>query len=94
VLQALRQKRLLEEAGGKTSSIRGSSNSAASGVLKKMQEYLSKQPDYMAKSADILTHCEVRLDGVQEVANIRQLLKQIAVWQRSSSMWQLKDEFR
>lgn len=98
VLESLRHKRQLEQEARSSSplasSFLGEKSAAAAAVLTKMRDFLSKQPNHMAKSADILSSSGVRLEGVQEVANVRQMLKQIAVWQNEHSMWQLKEDFQ
>ena len=57
-------------------------------------EYLVKQPEFAAKSQDIIKGCNIAVSDFQEVANIRQILKEIATWNGQKSKWVLKEEFR
>lgn len=59
-----------------------------------MCEYLAKQPDFAAKSQEIISECKLVVSDAQQVANIRQILKEIATWNGQGSKWILKEEFR
>ncbi|KAF5103114.1 hypothetical protein D0Z00_000092 [Geotrichum galactomycetum] len=62
--------------------------------IKSICEYLNKQSSYEAKSKDIINNCGIVVSDVQEVANIRQTLKEIAEWDGRIVKWVLKPEFR
>lgn len=62
--------------------------------IKSICEYLNKQNGYEAKSKDIINNCGIVVSDVQEVANIRQTLKEIAEWDGRIGKWVLKQEFR
>lgn len=62
--------------------------------VKLIQQYLLNSPLNSAKSQDIIKNCGITMNGVQEVANVRQLLKEIAIWDSQNKAWTLKDEFK
>lgn len=62
--------------------------------VKSICEYLNSQSGYEAKSKDIISNCGIVIGDVQEVTNIRQILKEIAGWNGRIGKWVLKDEFR
>ncbi|KAF5104874.1 hypothetical protein DV451_000267 [Geotrichum candidum] len=62
--------------------------------IKSICEYLNKQNGYEAKSKDIINNCGIMVSDVQEVANIRQTLKEISEWDGRIGKWVLKQEFR
>lgn len=62
--------------------------------VKSICEYLNSQSGYEAKSKDIISNCGIVIGDVQEVTNIRQILKEIAEWNGRIGKWVLKDEFR
>ncbi|KAA8914434.1 hypothetical protein TRICI_002932 [Trichomonascus ciferrii] len=104
ILQNIRKKKELEEnekvnakqevATQGVPSLLSATDKERAALLEKMRDHLAQSPDYMAKSADIIKSCKVRVTGQQEVANIRQMLKEIATWSKDYSKWLLKEEFR
>ncbi|ANB12861.1 DNA-dependent ATPase RAD26 [Sugiyamaella lignohabitans] len=98
ILQNIRQKRELEEKEKATiasidDGLPGGNLAARTKILKNMVSYLYNQPEHKGKSASILAAASVRLDDTQEVATIRQMLREIASWNSTDSTWTLKEEF-
>ena len=100
ILQNIRYRRELQEKAQSTSpanTIDGlSSNPIVSAnaaerakVIESIRDYLAGLPDHRAKSADIFGACRMTIDGIQEVATVRQMLKEISVWKSDVSMWEL-----
>lgn len=110
ILNGMRKKRELEKAGGAISSSSRSRSRTSSPAppssprggppqsneekAKAICEFLSKQPDFEAKSQEVINGCRLLVKDAQEVANMRQILKEIATWNGSRSKWVLKEEFR
>lgn len=104
ILQNIKRKKELEEKEKVTAkqdvakqgvpSLLSATDKERAALLEKMRDHLSQSPDYMAKSAEIIKSCKVQVTGQQEVANIRQMLKEIAIWNNDHSKWLLKEEFR
>lgn len=66
-------------------------------TLQLICEYFSdigSAKDYKASSKDIVQHCKVSMRDAQEVATLRQMLRQVAYWVKDENVWQLKEEFR
>lgn len=62
-------------------------------LIEKMRNFLSQSQGKMAKSVDVVNACNIKVNGTQEVANIRQMLKEIATWEPDHSKWKLDEEF-
>lgn len=62
--------------------------------VKLISEYLAQQPEFQAKSQEIIKGCNLAVTDVQEVANMRQMLKEISTWNGQKGTWILKEEFR
>lgn len=99
ILSNIKQKRDLEEkakqnrAAQPVNSVLTANNDQRTKMIEKMRDYLALQDGCMGKSADVVGASEAKVKNQQEVANIRQMLKQIAVWDADKGMWKLKDEY-
>lgn len=109
ILQGMRRKRDLESNSNKAASSRStisspgpsaSTSTSTNAVYSEeekariINDYLAKQPDFQAKSQEIIKGCQLVVTDVQEVANMRQILKEIATWNGQRGQWVLKEEFR
>lgn len=108
ILQGMRKKRELENGPRSSASPRiaspspvptSSTPSTPTAVTdeekaKIISEFLAKQPGYEAKSQEIIHGCRLQVSDVQEVANMRQILKEISTWNGQRGLWILKEEFR
>ncbi|GMM53346.1 DNA-dependent ATPase [Starmerella bacillaris] len=57
-------------------------------ILERIQSFLRDQPNHEAKSGDIISNCNLQINGTQEVLNLRQMLRKIADWE--DKKWKLK----
>lgn len=97
ILENIRRTRDLEEKAKATvviNSLEDPSDQAREVIISRMRDALAHSSDFMAKSVDIVKACNLRVSGPQEVANIRHMLREIANWDGTQSMWILKDEFK
>lgn len=104
VLQSIRHRKELESKANAASSKmideQGAPNLVTASqrerviLLEKMKNYISEQPGNQASSSAIAKNCKIKITDAQEVATIRQMLKQIADWVPETSQWLLKEEFR
>lgn len=100
LLQGLRQKRDLERGPGLNTSqvpaalITKDDDVENDGLnnIKLVRKFLAQAPGNCATSRDIITNCGIAMSGVQDVANVREMLKQIATWNKASGTWTLKYE--
>lgn len=94
LLKNLREKRALElSASGPDINPEEKAPKSDEQKLESMRNYLLNSENHQAPSKDILMNCGMSLSGVQEVSNVRQMLKEIAIWNGSKKVWKLKEEF-
>lgn len=108
ILQGMRKKRELENGLRGSASSRIASHSPVPSLstsstsnpitdeekAKIISEFLARQPGFEAKSQEIIHGCRLQVADVQEVANMRQILKEISTWNGQRGLWILKEEFR
>lgn len=98
LLQTLRFKRDLERSPGLShaSAPRDEPPVTPDSVknIELVRRYLAAAPGGSAKSKDIIGNCGIKMNGAQDVANVREMLKQIAVWNKTAGTWTLKDDLK
>lgn len=90
ILQGLRQKRELETNSRSSMDIGSQDLDKHTKLMQKIRTYLESQPDKSASSADVVSNCNVSLDGPQDISNLRQIMKRVAVWQ--DKKWKLQPD--
>lgn len=90
ILQGLRQKRELETNSRSSIGIESQDLDKHTKLMQKIRAYLEAQPDKSASSADVVSNCNIPLDGPQDISNLRQIIKRVAVWQ--DKKWKLQSD--
>ncbi|ODQ66507.1 hypothetical protein NADFUDRAFT_57271 [Nadsonia fulvescens var. elongata DSM 6958] len=101
ILQSIKYRRELEEKATSTAAdtvnlgggIGILTDVQKTGLISRIRDYLASQPDKMAKSLDIIQNLNMKVTGPQEVATVRQMLKELATWNGDQSKWSLKTEY-
>ncbi|CAR30825.1 hypothetical protein ZYGR_0P01270 [Zygosaccharomyces rouxii] len=62
-------------------------------ILRQIENYLHKCPDYFATSSDVINNIKVNLSTKEDVIKIRALLKVIATFDKTRKGWKLNEEF-
>ncbi|SCV03265.1 LAMI_0H06766g1_1 [Lachancea mirantina] len=63
-------------------------------LISRMQMVLNSSAEYRMKSSEIMENCGVSLKTQEDIANVRALLRGIAVFDKENKTWVLKEEFR
>lgn len=63
-------------------------------MIEQFRKVLQTSADKSMKSAEILGKCNITPSGVQEIANIRGMLREIAQWDGAKGCWTLKKEWQ
>lgn len=61
--------------------------------LSQIHQFFLSCPSHSATSQEIITSCQISMRDVQQVANVRQLIREISVWTPKVKKWVLKEEF-
>jgi len=85
ILKGLRQKRALQSKPSVSESV-----SRHAETMRSIRKFLEARSPPAASSAEIVDACRIKLDGPQEVSNLREMLRRIAVWE--DRKWVLKQE--
>lgn len=89
LMDNLRKQKELETRARDTRALAPSTLSKNVDILQRVHEFLEKQPNNEASSAEIVSACSLSINGTQEVLNLRQMLRKIADW--VDKKWRLKE---
>ncbi|CAN6658870.1 DNA repair and recombination protein Rad26p [Trichomonascus vanleenenianus] len=92
ILQSIRDKKALETKAGSASG--GSATSKQQTAIENMRNFLATAENLRAPSPALVSASGVEVKNSQDIATIRQMLRQIAEWQPDEKKWKLKDEFK
>lgn len=90
ILKGLRQKRDLETNATSSQQLNSRELSRHALQLSRIKQYLENEPNKEAASEDIVSNCKISIESPQEISNLRQMLRKIALWENKK--WRLLAE--
>lgn len=82
-----------QEDNSSSVTISGLSDPARAALIKRIADFLLQSGRTGVSSQDIVDNFGVNIEGVQEVALFKSMLRQVAVFDKAAKKWIIKDEF-